>query len=151
MSSWAQFQAADPALAAEVKGAFAVAKHCTMATIRADGGPRISGTEVEFADDGDVYLGMGMDTRKAQDLRRDPRVGVHSPTRDPAEDGSWVGEAKLNGRVVQAETPPGYPPGGIRLRIDLTSAVYTGLSEDRSQLRIRLWRPDRGTQTMLRS
>ena len=151
MSSWAQFQTADPQLAAEIRAAFRVGRHCTMATVRADGGPRISGTEVEFDDDGNVYLGMGADTRKALDLRRDPRVAVHSPTRDPAEDGSWVGEAKLSGRTVQVETPPGYPPGGIRLRIDLTSAVYTGLNEERDRLRIRLWRPDKGTETMLRS
>lgn len=150
MASWAQFQAEAPELAEAVRAAFAVGKHCTMATIRADGGPRISGTEVEF-DDGEVYLGMGDDTRKALDLRRDPRVAVHSPTRDPQADGSWAGEGKLSGVVEQMPTPPDYPPGGIRMRVSLTSAVSTGLTDDRSQLRIRLWRPGRGTETMLRS
>ena len=150
MASWAQFQAESPELAEAVRTAFAVGKHCTMATIRADGGPRISGTEVEFVD-GEVYLGMGDDTRKALDLRRDPRVAVHSPTRDPLDDGSWAGEGKLSGVVEQVATPSNYPPGGIRMRVSLTSAVYTGLTDDRQQLRIRLWRPGRGTETMLRS
>jgi hypothetical protein len=150
MANWAQFEAEAPALAQAVRAAFAVGKHCTMATVRADGGPRISGTEVEFVD-GEVYLGMGHDTRKAMDLRRDPRVAVHSPTADPQPDGSWAGEGKVSGAVEQVATPSDYPPGGIRMRVSLTSAVFTGLTEDRRQLRIRLWRPGRGMETMLRS
>ncbi len=150
MASWADFAAADSDLAGLVRAAFAVGKHCTMATIRADGGPRISGTEVEFDGDG-VYLGMGADTRKAVDLRRDPRVAIHSPTRDTGPDDSWSGEAKISGRAVVVPTPAGYPPNAVRWRVDLTSAVFTGLTEDRSQLRIRLWRPGRGTETMLRA
>jgi hypothetical protein len=150
MAGWAQFETEDPSLAAEVRAAFAVGKHCTMATVRADGGPRISGTEVEFVD-GEVYLGMGADTRKARDLQRDPRVAIHSPTRDPAPDGSWVGEAKVSGRAEFVAVPPEYPPNGARVRVELTSAVFTGLTEDRQQLRIRLWQPGRATQTMLRS
>ena len=150
MAGWAQFEGEDPALAQQVRATFAVGKHCTMATIRADGGPRISGTEVEFSD-GEVYLGMGADTRKALDLRRDPRVAIHSPTRDPAPDGSWAGEAKVSGRAEFVAVPEHYPPGSARVRVDLTSAVTTGLTDDRQQLRIRLWRPGRPTETMLRS
>lgn len=149
MAGWAQFEAEDPDLAAQVREAFARAKHCTMATIRADGGPRISGTEVEFAD-GDVVLGMGADTRKALDLLRDPRVAIHGPTVDPLPDGSWQGEAKISGRVEVVPAPAHYPAGALRMRVDLTSAAFTDLSEDRQQLRVRLWRPGPGTQTMLR-
>ncbi len=150
MAGWAQFEAEDPAMAERVRAAFAVGKHCTMATIRADGGPRISGTEVEFVD-GEVYLGMGADTRKALDLQRDPRVAIHSPTRDPAADGSWAGEAKVSGRAEFVEVPEDYPPGSTRVRVELSSAVTTGITDDRQQLRIRLWRPGRPTETMLRS
>ena len=71
-----------------------------MATLRADGAPRISGTEVEF-EDGQVFLGSGDDARKTLDLLRDPRVAIHSPTRDPESESSWAGEAKLNGVAVQ--------------------------------------------------
>lgn len=139
MASWADFEAADPGLAADVRAAFAIRKHCTMATLRADGAPRISGTEVEFAD-GQVYLGMPPASRKGLDLVRDPRIAIHSPTRDPLPDGRWDGEAKLSGVAV--------PVADFRWRIDLSSAVFTGLTEDRQQLLIRLWRPARGTQTM---
>ena len=70
-----------------VRAAFAVGKHCTMATLRSDGAPRISGTEVEF-EDGQVFLGSGDDARKTLDLLRDPRVAIHSPTRDPESESS---------------------------------------------------------------
>ena len=132
----------DPSLAADVKAAFTRRKHCTMATLRADGAPRISGTEVEFTD-GQVYIGTPDDARKALDLRRDPRVAIHSPTIDPIGD-DWEGEAKFSG--VAVEVGPG------RFRIDVTSVVFTGLTDETPpRLRIRLWRPARGVETMFRA
>lgn len=63
---------------------FAVRKHATLATLRRDGSPRISGTEVVFDDEaGEIYLGMMPGSVKALDLRRDPRLALHSPTVDP--------------------------------------------------------------------
>ena len=56
MTSWAAFAADAPDLAQKVRDRFASAKHCTPATLRRDGSPRVSGTEVEFAD-GEVWLG----------------------------------------------------------------------------------------------
>lgn len=150
MAAWSEFAADAPELAARVRAAFAAGKHCTMATIRADGGPRISGTEVEF-EGSDVFLGTGEGARKTLDLLRDPRLALHSPTRDPAADGSWPGEAKLNGRAVRVDVPTSYPPGSVRFRVDLTSAVFTGLTADHAQLCIELWRPGRVTETMFRT
>jgi hypothetical protein len=113
-----------------------------MATLREDGAPRISGTEVEVTD-GEVYIGTPEDARKALDLRRDPRVAIHSPTRDPDGD-EWAGEAKFSG--VAVEVSPG------RFRIDVTSVVFTGLTDETPpRLRIRLWRPSRGVETMFRA
>ena len=57
MSSWREVESAAPELAQAVRECFAVRKHATMATLRRDGAPRISGTEVEFTDD-DVVLGV---------------------------------------------------------------------------------------------
>jgi hypothetical protein len=151
MASFADFEADEPEFATDVRAAFAVGEHATMATLRADGAPRISGTEVEF-EGGDIYLGAGEGARKTVDMLRDPRVAVHSPTRDPAPDGTWAGEAKLSGVAVEVPTPEHYPPGGRRFRVDLTSAVFTGLTdEEPPRLRIRLWRPGRATETMLRA
>lgn len=134
-----QVKAEAPDLAARVRASFEAGKHCTMATVRADGGPRISGTEVEFTGEG-VFIGTG-GARKTVDLFRDPRLAIHSPTRDPAPaDGSWVGEARISGQAVRVPVPDSYPPGAVRFRIDVTSAVFTGLSADGKQLRIELWR-----------
>jgi hypothetical protein len=55
MSDWAQVEAGAPTLAASVRGCFDVRKHGTMATLRADGSPRISGTEVQW-DDGALWI-----------------------------------------------------------------------------------------------
>jgi hypothetical protein len=149
-ATWDEFAADDPELAATVRAAFAIRKHATMATLRADGSPRISGTEVEFRD-GAVLLGMPRDSRKAGDLRRDPRVAVHSPTVDPAPDGSWAGEAKLSGVARWTDGPASAPLDAVWARVELSSVVCTGLTDGRDQLRIRLWRPGRGRQEMVRS
>ncbi len=151
MPGFADFAAEDPELAADVRAAFAVAKHATIATLRADGAPRISGTEVEFAD-GEVFIGTPADARKAVDMLRDPRVAIHSPTRDPVSPTEWAGEAKMSGVAVQVDSPADYPPDSLRFRIDLSSAVFTGLTDETPpRLRIRLWRPARATETMFRA
>lgn len=151
MPSWSDLEREAADLAADIRAAFAIGTHCTLATLRADGAPRISGTEVEFAG-GEVHVGSGDGARKTLDMLRDPRVAVHSPTRDPQPDGSWAGEAKFSGVAVEVPAPEHYPAGGRCFRIDLTSAVFTGLTdEDPPRLRIRLWRPGRNVETMYRA
>ena len=51
MARWSEFEAAEPEFAARVRSLLTSRKHLTMATLRRDGSPRISGTELEFADD----------------------------------------------------------------------------------------------------
>lgn len=75
----------EPELSRRVKDLFTAHKHHTMATLRKDGSPRISGTEVDFADDG-LALGMLGGAMRAADLRRDQRVALHSCTADPDDD-----------------------------------------------------------------
>jgi hypothetical protein len=146
MAHWRDVVAADPDLAADVRRSFAVGKHATMGTLRRDGSPRISGTEVEFSDDGDMYLGMMAGSRKALDLRRDPRLAVHSPTVDPPADdpSAWPGEAKVAGLGVEVTPPPGSDEGSHRFWIDVTEVVVTSVAGDR--LVIRSWHPDRGVE-----
>jgi hypothetical protein len=43
MASWAEFVAAEPALASRIEERFAIRKHKTLGTLRRDGSPRISG------------------------------------------------------------------------------------------------------------
>src|SRR5579864_8549446 len=142
MASWAEFAAQEPVLADVVRRAFAVRKHATMATIRAGGAPRISGTEVEFTDDGELYLGMMEGARRARDLRRDPRMALHSPTND-APDGDpagWLGEAKINARAVEVASH--------RFRLDIQDVVHTKVAADAQSLEITTWRPGSGVKVV---
>jgi len=142
VARWQDVVAADPDLAAHVRRCFAIRKHATLATLRRDGSPRISGTEVEFDDDGEIYLGMMSGSMKALDLGRDARLALHCPTEDAPEGNpdAWIGDAKIAGLGVEA-------PAGEhhRFRIDITEVVVTTVSGD--HLVIRSWHPDRGVET----
>ena len=146
--SWLEFAAHEPEFADEVRRRFAVRKHATLATVRRDGAPRISGSEVEFTD-GDVFLGSMPGAVKALDLRRDNRFALHSPTVDPpqSDEGAWEGEAKLAGRGVEVSDPAavGEP---LRFRLDLTEVVFTRVVGGR--LEVRSWHPGRGLETRYR-
>ena len=145
MAGWQELEAADAALAADVRRSFAGRKHATMATLRRDGSPRISGTEVEFDGDGDLYLGMMAGSMKARDLQRDPRLALHSPTVDPtdADPSAWPGEAKVAGVAVDVSDPAA-KDGSHRFRIDITEVVHTAVGGD--HLVIRSWHPGRGVE-----
>ena len=77
MARWQDVVDSDPAFAAEVQEVLDAHKHKTIATLRHDGSPRLSGIEVEFIE-GDVTFGMMPRSRKLADLRRDPRTEIHS-------------------------------------------------------------------------
>ena len=114
-------------------------KHLTMATLRTDGSPRISGTEVQFTD-GELRIGSMPSAVKAMDLLRDARVAIHGPTHDPAKSGRWRGEAKVAGRAVEL------PKEGDAhfFRIDIEEVVITGLNDTGRMLTIESWTPARG-------
>ena len=138
--------AADEELANRVRRCFAIRKHATLAILRRDGAPRISGTEVAFDDDdGEVYLGMMPGSLKALDLRRDPRLAIHCPTEDTpeADPTSWLGDAKLAGLGVEV-TDPAPADGSHRFRIDITEVVLTTVGGN--HLVIRSWHPGRGVE-----
>lgn len=146
VARWAEVEAAAPDLASAVRAAFAVRKHATLATVRRDGSPRISGSEVEF-DAGEVVLGSMPRAVKARDLRRDPRFALHSPTIDPPEDdpSAWPGEAKLAGRAVELSADP---QSGHRFRLDILEVVWTRVVDD--QLEIHSWHEGRGAEVRTR-
>src|SRR4029077_14786824 len=104
-ASWADFEAAQPELASRVRALMASRKHLTMATLRRDGSPRISGTEVEFAN-GQLQIGSMPRAVKAIDLKRDPRIAIHGPTEDPpsGRPAAWVGEAKIAGTATEVKS-----------------------------------------------
>ena len=152
MASWIEFATAEPALARQVGERFAIRKHKTLATLRKDGSPRISGIEVEFAD-GELFLGMMPDSLKLHDLERDARLALHSPTED-APDGrpeGWAGEAKLAGVAVEVDASESPVAGGRRFRVDITEAVFTHLNEAGDRLVVESWHPGTGPRRLERS
>ena len=152
MATWAEFESAAPELAARVRAIFAARKHHTVATLRKDGSPRVSGIEVEFRADGHLVLGMMPESKKAQDVMRDGRVAVHALSDDPpvAEQASWRGDAKIGGVVVLLAPRLEDQPPGPRFRIDIFEAVHTHLNDAADALVIDSWHPDRGLQTRSR-
>ncbi len=153
MASWKDVAAAEAAFADHVRRTFAVRKHATLATLRRDGSPRISGTEVDFDDDaGEIYLGMMPGSLKALDLRRDPRLALHCPTVDPPKDdpGSWLGDGKIVGEAVELSDPARVDEAH-RFRIEITAVVLTTVGTPSDHLLIQHWHPGRGLQRQKRS
>jgi hypothetical protein len=135
-----------PELAAFVRARFEAHGLALLATLRADGSPRISPLEPLFALD-ELWLGMMPDSHKALDLRRDPRFALHAATIDRAV---TEGDAKLSGRAVEVDDAPtieryqkafsavsGYPPqpGPFHLfRADVTDISTVRLAGDHLDL-----------------
>jgi hypothetical protein len=97
MASWAEVVAAAPELADRVRERFDAHGLAVLATIRADGAPRVSGVEPLFALD-ELWLGMMHSSRKAADLQRDPRLALHNATEDKQVTN---GDAKIAGRAIE--------------------------------------------------
>jgi hypothetical protein len=152
MASWKEFNSAEPALARRVEERFGIRKHKTLATVREDGSPRISGIEVEFAD-GELYLGMMPGSLKLHDLERDPRLALHSPTEDPPDGHpqGWPGEAKLAGMAVEVDAPNEPVAGARRFRVDIIEAVLIHLNDAGDRLVVESWHPGRGTSRLERA
>jgi hypothetical protein len=72
-----------------------------VVTIRPDGAPRLSPVE-PLVSDGELWLSMMWQSRKAVDLLRDDRILVHSvtTTRDGGE-----GEVKVRGSAIAIDDP----------------------------------------------
>jgi hypothetical protein len=155
MASWSEFAAAAPALAERVKERFDAHKHKTMATVRKDGAPRISGIECKF-EDGELWIGSMWQAVKARDLQRDPRFAIHSATVDPE---NWRGEAKIAGTATEViddeeikkrNGEAGENGPSHLFRLDITEASTVGLDEAKTKLVIEVWTAERGVRVIER-
>jgi hypothetical protein len=157
MATWQEFSEQAPELAARALERFEAHRHKTMATIRSDGSPRISGTEVPIQQ-GEMWLGGMTGNRRFADLRRDPRLAIHSGSEDPDV---WTGDAKLTGRAVEVTDDAGkaafrgeaqeVPPGDFELfRIDLSEVSVVRLSDAKDHLLIDIWREGEPVRTVER-
>jgi len=143
MATWTEIERAEPDFARRVQQMFGRGRHKTMATLRADGSPRISGIECEFVD-GNLQFGSMTGARKAADLERDARFAIHGPTVHPEEgkEGDWPGEAKIAGRATSAD--------GETFVADIDEVVITALDPTATKLVVEWWTPGRGLQRVER-
>jgi len=139
-----------PDLALRVQGLFDAHRHKTIATLRADGSPRISGIEAVFKD-GELTFGSMPHARKGADLRRDPRFALHSATVDPVEgaEAGWPGEAKISGRAIAAGAITDGPDGDL-FQAAITEVVHTHLNAGATMLVVEWWTPTQGLRTVER-
>jgi hypothetical protein len=156
VASWAEFEAAAPELAERVRARLDAHTHKTLATVRRNGSPRISGSETNLVD-GELWIGSMWQALKARDLQRDPRFALHSGSEDPPD---WGGDAKLAGVVeeitdqelvsrINGEAAAAGPSHLFRL--DLREVSTVGLDEERKALVIEVWTPEGGVRTMKRA
>ena len=150
MTRWQDFEEAAPEFAQRVRGLFDAHKHKTIATLRADGSPRISGIETVF-EDGELVFGSMPNARKGADLRRDPRFALHSATIDPIEgsEAEWPGEGKISGRAIAAGAL-GEGAAGDRFHADIVEVVHTHLNEAATMLVVEWWTPTHGLRRVER-
>jgi hypothetical protein len=150
VTAWRDVEQAEPEFAQRVWALFDAHRHKTIATVRADGSPRISGIETVF-EDGELIFGSMPNASKGADLRRDPRFALHSATVDPIEgsEAQWPGEAKISGRAIAAG-PVNDGPDGDRFRADIAEVVHVHLNQEATMLVVEWWTPSHGLRRIER-
>lgn len=152
MASFADVENAEPEFAARVRSALDAHGHKILATLRRDGSPRVSGIETRIVD-GELWLAGMPRSVKFADLRRDPRLALHSGSDEPE---AFRADAKLSGRAVEvtdpaelarfageAQVPEEVQPFEL-FRVDVEQVVLTAVSEEKDALVITSWRPGAG-------
>jgi hypothetical protein len=146
MATWQEFATDAPDLAEVVRGHLESTKHHVLATLRPDGSPRVSGTEVAFAGE-HLTIGSMWNAVKARDLQRDPRYALHA---NPGDGSMTGGDAKLSGTVREIPPPEDFGEQAHFFALLLDQVVLTGLHPDGDRLVIRSWRPGRGVAVVER-
>jgi hypothetical protein len=152
MASFADVESEEPGFAARVRAAFDAHAHKFLATLRADGSPRISGIEMQFVA-GEPWLAGMPGSVKFGDLQGDPRFALHSGSAEPD---AFDADAKLSGRATpvtdQDERGRFAAAAGVPtehmdfelFRVDLDQVVLVALNDEKNALVISSWRPGRG-------
>ncbi|WP_068278716.1 pyridoxamine 5'-phosphate oxidase family protein [Aldersonia kunmingensis] len=161
MATWLEFSAAAPELAEAIEARLKAHKHHLLATLRKDGSPRLSGTEVEIFD-GKLVIGSMPGAMKVRDLLRDPRYALHS---NPGDHTMTGGDAKLSGHAREAtgeerdwivaayadkyggETAAG-DDGAHMVVLDVDEATH--ITVDDKHLYVDLWRPGREVERFVK-
>ncbi|MBA3737908.1 MAG: pyridoxamine 5'-phosphate oxidase family protein [Actinobacteria bacterium] len=154
---WDKFADACPEIAASAAQRFHAQELCMLGTLCADGSPRISPCELDFAA-GHLILGMMWRSRKALDLLRDPRCILHTCTTDRM---GTEGDAKIYARAVDVQDPElrttyretvkeridwaPEEPNFHAFSIDVESAGFISFAEPKTVI---AWDPSRGTRVL---
>src|SRR5215210_946435 len=154
---WEEFTEACPQIADRAAERFRRQELCLLGTVRADGSPRISPCELDFAE-GHLLLGMMWQSRKALDLLRDPRCVLHSCTTDRI---GTQGDAKIYGQAIDVHDPAlrqafrdaikaridwaPDEPNFHAFSIDVQSAGFITFAEPKKVI---AWDPARGTRVL---
>ncbi len=148
---WSEFAETVPRLATLGQARLIDPGVLLVGTVRRDGTPRISPVE-PLLWDGDLWLSMLFGSLKASDLKRDPRILIHSIV--TGRDGR-AGEYKVRGRVVeessldlqrayaeQVRLRLGWDPepGRFHLfRVDLSDVTFIRYEEESGDQFVTLW------------
>jgi hypothetical protein len=158
MSTWGEIEQIAPELARHARELLDAHVHKTLATVRADGSPRISGIEAKFIE-GDLWFGSMPGSRKNADLARDPRFALHSGSIDPP---GWQGDAKLSGlaeeivdpahkaRIFEAMGADAVAVDSLLYRADVREVAVTRLTEAGDELTIDFWNEAAGVRSITR-
>jgi hypothetical protein len=156
MPSFSDFEAAAPDLARAVKARLETRTRHTLATLRRDGAPRISGTECRFAQ-GELWIGSMWQALKARDLLRDPRYALHAGTDDPP---GWTGDAKVAGlahavtdlQLIEELNGEAANDGESHLfRLEIAEASTVQVDEAAKLLHVDVWTPRDGVRRLIRT
>jgi hypothetical protein len=141
---WERFLDDAPELARRVRDRFAANLHHVIGTVRPSGAPRLSGTEVRIEPTG-VTIGMMAGSRKLADVRRDPRVELHSA---PLEDELRTGDARLIGRLIERDDLLPDHPGAGHFDLLVDRVVLTRVED--GHLVVTSWDPELGLREQRR-
>jgi Pyridoxamine 5'-phosphate oxidase len=168
MASFSDVQNVEPHLANRARAILTSTTNAVLGTLRHDGSPRLSGVD-PFFHNGQLRIWSMPRARKGEDLRRDPRLALHSipwDSRGLRDGAANVGaaDAKVSGTAT-VTTDPGElaafrawlksergfePPEDWDLfTIDIDG--LTVISADAGQLVIDRWSTTDGRQTIRRS
>jgi hypothetical protein len=159
MVDWEQFAREAPRIAEVfVRRHSATGKLCMLATVRADGSPRISPMEPLIFDGRLVLVGMP-NTSKFRDLERDSRFELHTATVDPyVGDGDakvWGEARNVQDRDLHARFAQNlFDESGMDLRGQEFDPFFVGDLAGASsvefrnrQLTITTWKPGQGERS----
>lgn len=156
--SWAAFRAAEPEFADVVRARFQAFQHHVLATIRPDGSPRLTGLEGDFRGE-ELWLGMMIGSRKALDLRRDPRFSMYA---NPGTGtGMGGGDVRISGRAIEVTDPAefaryadGAEQGEVPERFHLFRAELSEVVRIRVEdphIVFQVWHPGHALRTIRRA